>query len=62
MLSLHLSDAVKELLELGIVSALGVLGILVDAELLLPLQILDEGGFFLGEYHKFLRWYGFPFG
>ena len=52
---LHVGDAVEELGKLGILGALGVLGILVDAELLLPLEILDEGGFLLCEYHNFLR-------
>ena len=60
---LHVRDAGKELLELGVGSALGMLGVLVDAELLLPLEILDEGGFLLGEYHGiFLRRMKFPCG
>ena len=52
---LHVGDAVEELLELGIGGALGVLGVLVDAELLLSLEVLDESGFLLREYHTFLR-------
>ena len=56
---------VSFLLGLGLMPILGwvggtlcVLGVLVDAELLLSLEVLDEGGFFLGEYHNVLRWYG----
>jgi hypothetical protein len=60
MLPLHVGDAGKELSELGVAGALGVLGILVDAKLLLPLEVLDEGGFLLCEYHVFLRLYEIP--
>ena len=62
MLLLHPRKLLKELLELGIMGALGMLGVLVDAKLLLPLEVLDEGGFLLCEYHNFLRGMDFPCG
>ena len=55
MLSLYSCDAGEQLLELGVVSALRVLRVFVNAKLLLTLEVLDEGLFLLCEYHNFLR-------
>ena len=48
---LGLLDVTEELLQLRVVGLLGVLAVLVHAELFLVLQVLQEGRFFLRPIH-----------
>ena len=52
MASFNVGDGVEKYLELRITGALGVLGVFVDAKLLLSLEVLDKTVFLLRKLHN----------